>query len=58
MRNTFARTLDEAFGLDATSACAVTCYRSRGNKLMSASVWVCTIAAIVLLVLIGAGVMR
>jgi hypothetical protein len=29
MRNTFARTLDEAFGLDARSACAVTCYRRK-----------------------------
>ncbi|WP_455387398.1 hypothetical protein [Petrachloros mirabilis] len=58
MRNTFARTLDEAFGLDATSACAVTCYRSRGHKLMSASVWICAIAAVALLVLIGTGVMR
>ena len=46
MRNTFARTIDEAFGLDATSSCALTCYRRKSYGWL---LWAVIAAGVVVL---------
>lgn len=44
----FPRTLDEAFGPDARSACAITCYRaSRLPKLLLWAIFAAGVAALV-----------
>ena len=47
-RYRYARTLDEAFGPDAHSACAITCYRpSRLPKLLLWAIFAVGIAALI-----------
>ena len=49
MRNIFARTLDEAFGPDARTACAITCYRRKNYGWLLWGVIVVGLAVIAIL---------